>query len=176
MRRLTLPVALLVSFGIVVLATAILYALGRPLICKCGYVSFFGPPDSQHLFDAYTFTHVLHAPVFYLLIRLIDGGRLSVAKRLIIAVFLEAGWEIVENTPFIINRYSGGNPAEYSGDTVVNSVGDLLAMAVGFLITAALPAWATAILFVAGEVALFILIQDSLILNFIGLVLGRRFV
>ena len=175
MRRLTLPAALLVSFGIIVLATAILYGLGRPLICRCGYVSFFGPADSQHLFDAYTFTHILHAPVFYLLIWLIDRGRLSVAKRLIIAVFLEAGWEVIEATPFIINRYSGGGPADYTGDTIVNSVGDLLAMTAGFLITAALPAWVTAILFVAGEVALFIFIRDSLILNFIGLVLGRRF-
>src|SRR5512145_2674902 len=121
MRRLTLPVALLVSFGIVVLMVAILYAMGRPLICRCGYVSFFGPADSQHLFDAYTFTHIQHGPIFYLLIWLIDRGRLSVAKRLVIAVFLEVGWEIVENTPFIINRYSGGDPAEYTGDTIVNS-------------------------------------------------------
>ncbi len=174
MRKLTLPIALLISLGIVALAAATLYAMGRDPICKCGYVSFFGPTDSQHLFDAYSFTHVLHGPLFYLLIWLIDRGRLSVAKRLIIAVFLEAGWEIIENTRFIINRYQ--EAADYNGDTIINSVGDLLAMTAGFLITASLPAWVTAILFVAAEVALFVLIRDSLILSFIGLVLGRSIV
>ena len=174
MRKLTFPIALPIAFGIIVLTAAILYAMGRIAICKCGYVQFYGPPDSQHLFDAYTFTHVLHGPVFYLAIWLIDRGRLSVAKRLIIAVFLEAGWEIIENTPFIINRYSGGNPAEYSGDSIVNSVGDLLAMMTGVLITAAVPVWATVVLFVAAEATLYYFIQDGLVLNFIGLVLGRR--
>ena len=174
MHRVTVPIALPISFGIIALTAAILYAMGRIVICKCGYVEVYGPPDSQHLFDAYTFTHVLHGPVFYLAIWLVDRGRLTVAKRLIVAVLLEGGWEILENTPFIINRYSGGNPAEYSGDSIVNSVGDLLAMITGLLITAAVPVWLTVILFVAAEVTLYIFIQDSLVLNFIGLVLGRR--
>jgi hypothetical protein len=38
----------------------------------------------------------------------------------------------------------------------------------------AVPAWAIALLFAAGEVALFIFIRHSLVLNFIGLVLGRH--
>jgi Protein of unknown function (DUF2585) len=174
MRRMTLPIALLVSLGVIVLAAAILFAMGRLPICKCGYVRFWGPADSQHLFDSYTFTHVLHGPVFYLLIWLIDRGRLTVAKRLVIAVFFEAGWEIVENTQFIINRYQGGgNASDYTGDTIVNSIGDMAAMIVGFLITSSLPVWVTAILFVSAEVALYIVIQDSLTLNFIGLILGR---
>lgn len=179
MRRMTfppitLPTALLASLGIVVLAAAILFAMGRLPICKCGYVNFWEPTgSSQHLFDSYTFTHVLHGPVFYLLIWLVDRGRLSVAERLVIAVFLEAGWEVIENTRFIIDRYSGGKASDYTGDTIVNSVGDLVSMMVGFLITAWLPVWATATLFVTAEVALYIAIKDSLILNFLNLVLGR---
>ena len=170
---MTLPTALLVSLGIIALAAAILFAMGRLPICKCGYVKFWGPADSQHLFDAYTFTHVLHGPLFYLLIWLIDRGRLSVVQRLVLAVFLEAGWEVVEGTQFIIKRYQGGEASDYTGDAIVNSVGDIAAMIAGFLIAAWLPVWVTAILFVATEVALYVTIQDSLALNFIGLVLGR---
>jgi hypothetical protein len=100
-----------------------------------------------------------------------------VAQRLVIAVFLEAGWEVIENTPFIINRYRGGGDAsDYTGDTIVNSVGDLVAMITGFVITSRLPAWLTAILFVAAEVALYFAISDSLTLNFLGLVLGRSLI
>ncbi len=174
---LTIPTALLVSLGIIVVAAAILFAMGRFPICKCGYVKFWGPTDSQHLFDWYSFTHVLHGPVFYLLIWLISRGRLSVAQRLVAAVLLEAGWEIVENTPFIINRYRGGGEAsDYTGDTIVNSVGDILAMIGGFLVTSRLPPWATAMLFVATEVGLYFAISDSLTLNFLGLVLGRSLI
>src|SRR5262245_34929512 len=181
MRRIalpaiTLPTALLASRVIFVLAAALLFLMGRPPICKCGYVNFWLPTDSQHLFASYTFTHVLHGPLFYLLIWLVDRGRLSVPQRLVAAVFLEAGWEVVENTPFIISRYQGGDPQGYTGDTIVNSVGDMLAMIVGFLITSWLPVLATAILFVVAEVTLYIVIKDSLILNFLELVLRRSLI
>ena len=170
MRRITLPVALLTSLGIVVLAVAVLYAMGRPPICKCGYVRFWGPPDSQHLFDAYTFTHMLHAPFYYLLIWLVDRGRLSLAKRLLLCVTFEAGWEIFENTPFIINRYRAVTISrDYFGDSIVNSMADITAMIVGFLLAARLPAWVTVALLIAVEVTLVALIRDNLILNIIML-------
>jgi hypothetical protein len=172
MRRITLPVALAISLGIVVLTVAALYAMGRPPICNCGYVRFWGPPDSQHLFDAYTFTHMLHAPFYYLLIWLVDRGRLSLAKRLLLCVLFEAGWEIFENTPFIINRYQDGGAAEYTGDSIVNSVGDLLAMMTGFGLTAVLPVWATAALFVATEVTLYVFIKNGFLIDFLGLLRG----
>jgi hypothetical protein len=169
----TLPIALLVSLGIIVVSVGVFFAMGRPLICSCGYMKLWhsaasGPQDSQHLFDWYTFTHVLHGPVFYLLIWLVDRGRLTVATRLVGAVFIESAWEIIENTPFIINRYRAGASADYLGDSIVNSVGDIAAMMVGFLLTAWLPVLATVGLFVAGEVALYVFIKDSLILNFIS--------
>src|SRR5262245_2912390 len=171
MRRMTIPVALLVSLGIILLAAAILFAMGRVPICKCGYVRFWdATPTSQHLFDAYSFTHVLHGPIFYLLIWLIARGRLSVAARLVVAVVIEAAWELVENSSFIINAYRGGVSPDYSGDSIVNSVGDMAAMIVGFLITSRLRPWVAAILFVVAEVALSMTINDSLVLNFIGLV------
>jgi hypothetical protein len=172
MRRITLPVAIAISLGLVVLTVAILYLMGRPPICKCGYVRFWGPPDSQHLFDAYTFTHMLHAPFYCLAIWLVDRGRLSWAKRLLLCVCFEAGWEIFENTPYIISRYQTGAAADYTGDAIINSVGDLLAMMTGFGLTAVLPVWATATLFVATEVILYLTIKNGFVLDFLGLVLG----
>jgi hypothetical protein len=175
MRRITLPVAIAISFGLVVLTVAILYAMGRPLIPKSVPLRIWGPPDSQHLFDAYTFTHMLHAPFYYLLIWLVDRGRLSVPKRLLLCVFIECGWEIFENTPFIINRYQEGGVADYTGDSIVNSIGDLLAMLTGFGLTVVLlqrPAWAVAALFAATEVILYLTIKSGFLIDFLGLLRG----
>jgi hypothetical protein len=172
MRRITLPVAILISLGIVILTVAVLYAMGRPLVPKSVPLRFWGPPDSQHLFDAYTFTHMLHAPFYYLLIWLVDRGRLSIAKRLLLCVGFEAGWEIFENTPFIINRYQEGGAAAYTGDSIINSIGDLLAMMAGFGLTAVLPVWATAALFAVTEVILYLTIKNGFLLDFVGLLRG----
>jgi hypothetical protein len=175
MRRLTLPVALLFSLGVIALAGTILYAMGNPPICTCGYVTFFdASSSSQHLFDVYSFHHVLHGAAFYLLIWLLDRGRLSMPKRLIVAVCLEAGWEIFENTRLIIGRFQTADASQYHGDTIINSVGDMVSMMAGFLITGWLPTWATAILFIAAEVTLYSLTGDSFLLSFLALVLGWR--
>jgi hypothetical protein len=172
MRRITLPVAIAISLGLIAVTVAILYAMGRPLVPRSVPLRFWGPPDSQHLFDAYTFTHMLHAPFYYLLIWLVDRGRLSVAKRLLLCVCIEAGWEIFENTPFIINRYQEGGVAGYTGDSIINSIGDLLAMMTGFALTAVLPVWATAVLFVGTEVVLYLTIKSGFLIDFLGLVRG----
>lgn len=174
--RLSLSLALLLSLAVIAAAGGIIYAMGHPLICKCGYVKFWhgGRADSemsQHIADWYTYSHVLHGVIFYWLITMVARGRLSVAARLLIAVFIEAGWEIFENTPLIINRYRSVTISrDYFGDSVLNSMSDILAMMVGFLLASRLPAWVTVALIITVELTLVYLIRDNLLLNIIMLI------
>jgi uncharacterized protein DUF2585 len=174
--RLSLLAGLLISLGIVVVAAGILYGMGRIPMCKCGTIKFWhgGRGDSeisQHLADWYTYSHVLHGIIFYWLLSIVAKGRLSIAARMVIAMGIEAGWELFENTPFIINRYRAQTMSrDYYGDSIVNSVGDMLAMLVGFLLASRLPAWVTVFLLIATEVILLALIRDNLTLNVIMLI------
>ena len=174
--RLSLPVALLLSLGIIIAIVALMFWMGRLPICKCGYVKLWhgGRGDSeisQHLADWYTYSHVLHGVIFYFLLWLVFRGRLSVGARLVLATLIEGAWEIFENTPFIINRYRTQTISrDYFGDTIINSVGDILAMIFGFLIASRLPAWVTVFLLIATELVLLYLIRDNLLLNIIMLV------
>ncbi len=174
--RLSLPVALLLSLGIVIAIAALMFWMGRLPICKCGYIKLWhgGRGDSeisQHLADWYTYSHVLHGVIFYFLLWLVFRGRLSVGARLVLATLIEGAWEIFENTPFIINRYRTQTISrDYFGDTIINTVGDILAMIVGFLIASRLPAWVTVFLLVATELVLLYLIRDNLLLNIIMLI------
>jgi hypothetical protein len=171
-----MSVALLVSLGVIALTAAVLWWMGQIPYCKCGYIKFWhgGRGDSemsQHIADWYTYSHVLHGVIFYWLLSIVAQGRLSVAARLVIAIGIEAAWEIFENTPFIINRYRTQTISrDYFGDSIINSVADIVAMLVGFLLAARLPAWVTVFLVIAVEVVLLILIRDNLTLNIIMLI------
>jgi hypothetical protein len=173
--RLSLAAALVMSAACIGTAAWVLYWLGRPPICRCGYVKlWYGGRDpaevSQHFTDFYTSSHILHGVILYWLISLIAQGRLSVAARLVVAAFIEAGWETFENTLFIIDRYRNGTISQdYLGDSIVNSIGDMLAMIAGFLIAARLPVWVTVMLLIATEAVMLALLRDNLLLNIIML-------
>ena len=174
--RLSLSAALGICAGIMILTATILAWMGHIPICKCGYLKLWhssrsDAQTSQHLTDWYTYSHILHGILFYWLIGLIVQGRLSVAARLVIATTIEAGWEIFENTPFIINRYRSVTVSrDYFGDSIINSMADIAAMIVGFLVAARLPAWVTVALLIGVELTLLALIRDNLTLNIIMLV------
>ena len=154
-RQISLPSLLLMVLGVFLLAGAIIHAMGHPLICECGYIKLWhggidDPEVSQHFLDWYSYSHVIHGIMIYALISIIARGRPSIALGLLIAVSCAAAWEIIENTPFIVERYARATMVrEYAGDAVVNSAGDMLATIVGFLAAARLPVWSSVMLFFA---------------------------
>ena len=125
---------------------------------------------SQHLFDPYTFTHVLHGFIICGLLALVLP-RLAVRWRLVLAVMIEATWEVFENTNYVISRYRDATAAiGYEGDSVFNSLGDILACTVGFAVALKLGFRRTLALFLFIELVLLIWIRDSLLLNIILLI------
>lgn len=161
--------------AIVVIAAAILIAMGRPPICPCGTIKLWhgavqSAENSQQIADWYTPSHIIHGFLFYaagwLLLR-----RRPVGLRLCLAILVEAGWEILENSPIIIDRYRAVTMAfGYSGDSVLNSVADIGWMTLGFLLAARLPVRATIAIAIAFELLTLAVIRDNLTLNVLMLV------
>jgi hypothetical protein len=85
-------------------------------------------------------------------------------------MLVEAGWEILENSPIIIDRYRSATASlGYNGDSIVNSTGDLLSCAVGYALAQRI-GWKWSIgLFVVIELVMLLMIRDNLTLNVIML-------
>lgn len=164
-----------ITLAIILSAVAWLLWIGRVPICTCGYVKLWhgavmSSENSQHLTDWYTPSHIIHGLLFYGALWLV-ARRLPLGWRLAIATLVEAGWEVLENSNAVIERYRAVTISlDYYGDSVINSVSDICAMLVGFWLARVIPIWAAIALIIGFEVLTAIVIRDGLLLNVLMLV------
>ena len=166
---------ILLAIALVALQALVLFLFGQPAICECGYVKLWeevvlSAGNSQHLADWYSFSHVIHGFIFYWILTLV-APRLSIGTRLLLAVGAEAAWEIIENTPMVIQHYREQALAQgYTGDSIINSVSDTLMMAAGFFLALRLPVWLIVVIGLGFELFVGYSIRDNLTLNVLNLI------
>lgn len=142
---------------VAVLMVAILRNIGRIWWCKCGKWNpwtwkVIHSCNSQHLLDLYSLTHINHGIVLY-----------YVTSNIFEALVFEALWEILENTPKVIESYRAKTISiGYTGDSISNSCGDLVCCILGYYFGSI---W----VLIALELGLAYVIRDNLILNVIML-------
>jgi hypothetical protein len=143
---------------------------GRSWWCSCGGAALWVGDiwcvhTSQHLFDPYSFTHVLHGMAFCGLAWL-AFRRLGWDWRFLIAMTIESSWEVLENSAFIIHRYRSVTIGlGYEGDSILNSLSDVACCMLGFLLAQRLEWRWSCVVFVAMELVLLLWIRDNLTLN-----------
>jgi hypothetical protein len=165
---------LVVALGLLAAAGAALRFEGRVWVCAYGDVGLWagdawGPHNSQHLLDPYSFTHVSHGLALWGAVWLL-ARRVPAAWRAVAALGAEALWEVVENSAWVIDRYRAATAAiGYTGDTVVNSLGDVATCGLGLVLAQRLGWRRSAVVFVALELVLLVWIRDGLVLNVVML-------
>lgn len=171
-RRLAIAGA---ALAMAAATAAVLLAMGRSPLGPDGRFGLWEGDiwsrfQSQRLLDPYLFSHLTHGFLFYLLLWL-AARRMPVRFRFLAAVALEAGWEILENSPLVIERYRTVTIAlGYVGDSVLNSMSDILMAASGFALAWRLPKRASVALVLAMELGTLFWIRDNLTLNVVMLV------
>ena len=97
--------------------------------------------------------------------------RMRLVWRLFLSVSIEASWEIVENSSYMIERYRQETISlDYFGDSIINSLSDITCFATGFVIAYKLRFWKSLAVFLATEAVLIVWIHDSLLINILMLI------
>ena len=161
--------------AIMAVAALVLWTQGRVWWCQAGDYApwawnIWSTHNSQHLIDPYSFTHILHGVLEFWLLGLLFR-KMPVAWRLVLAVAIEATWEMVENSSFVIERYRAATISlDYFGDSIINSISDIFCCGTGFVIAYKLKFWKSLAIFLTTEAILIVWIRDSLLINIVMLI------
>lgn len=165
---------LIILIVVVALTACVETAMGRSPLGPDGRFGWWdgdiwSSENSQRVADAYSFSHIVHGILIYGILWL-AARSLPLPTRFAIALLAEAGWEILENSPIIIDRYREATISlGYVGDSVLNSCCDIGMMALGFWLAWKIrPRWSAAAV-VAMEVGCLLWVRDNLTLNILML-------
>jgi len=162
-------------FAVLLIQIVAEYMMGRTPICTCGYVKLWegtvnSSGNSQHMSDWYTPSHIIHGFIFYGIAHLVLCGK-PIAMRLLLALVIESGWELLENSPVIIDRYRTATISlDYYGDSILNSAMDTVFMVVGFFFASRAPVALTVAIAIFFELFTGYVIRDNLTLNVVMLI------
>ncbi len=162
--------------GVIIWMSFQLWFQGRIWWCELDSPIYLWTPDawsshtSQHFLDPYSLTHLLHGFLFLWAANLFFRGRVAFAWLLLVCVFGESLWEVLENSPGIIERYRANTASlDYFGDSIANSIGDVVSCIIGFVVAHKLRFWKSLAVFVLIEILLIVTVRDSLLINILML-------
>jgi hypothetical protein len=147
----------------------------QPLISTSGELhlwvnSPWSRENSQQIADWYSLSHLIHGMLIGLLggLFVLQGGAVWA---LVLAVITGVGWEIVEHTDMVLNRFRGQTIYQgYVGDTVLNACCDYGFMLSGFYLVQRLALlWALPLILGLELLSTFV-VRDSLTLTTIRVV------
>jgi hypothetical protein len=171
MTRL-LCVAMLLG-GIVIGVT--LWAWGQPLVSRSGEIRLWvnliwSSENSQQVADWYSLSHAILGMLIGLIGRALSP-RVPQAAILTVVLVIGVGWEIIEHTDFVLDRFRGQTIYQgYTGDTVLNAVMDYVFMLAGYFLVMALPFRWGIVLMLGLEILSAAVARDSLILTTIRVI------
>ena len=165
----------IVTFSVVTLTVFLLLHHGGVWWRPGDYVSLWSSEvwsshNSQHPFDPYTLTHMLHGVLCFWTINIFTK-KLPLSRQFFLAILFACSWELLENSAFVIERYRIVTAsADYMGDAVINSLSDILSCGFGFLIARQIKYSHSVVIFLVIELAMAFWVRDNLTLNVLMLV------
>ncbi len=166
---------ILMTVGIFVVVAVVEFQAGRLVFGPDGRMGLWegdiwSSAQSQRFADPYSFSHFIHGLLFYGLLWLV-ARKMPIKYRFVIALLLEAIWEVLENSPLVINRYREVTISlGYMGDSIFNSLSDIVFVGLGFLFALKNKLWLIVGLIIAMELGTLFFVRDNLTLNIIMLV------